>query len=292
MPLRDVRALARRACGAAFVGATLAACAAVAPPREDGGDARDRYQPGARAALLAWLDAEWKRFGDGRRGHVVDLRRVGPPDPPRWTAETPERRHCGRIRAVYWAPLPGGVAHSELTPPERRDPSAPPVCDNAWSAVFVSAALREAGVASRDFRGDALHSAYLRDILRRGRAHEAAPARVGRPLFEAHPVEQRAPEPGDLICASRRRESDAVLRAVFLPAGPRARQAWDAAVETVDLGHCDIVVAVDRRKRTLSAVGGNVQDTVSRSLVPIDDEGRVLRTIERPWFMVVANRLP
>lgn len=272
--------------------ALLSACAAVAPPPEEAGDARERYRSGARAALLAWLDAEWRRFGDGRRGHVVDLRRVGPPDPPSWSGDTPERRHCERIRAVYWAPLPGGVAHSELTPPERRDPAAPPVCDNAWSAAFISAALREAGVSGRDFRGDALHSAYLRDILRRGRAHGAAPERVGRPLFEAHPVESRAPEPGDLICATRRRENEAVLRAVFLPTGPRARQAWDAAVEAVDFGHCDIVVAIDRRARTLSAVGGNVQDTVARSLVPLDADGRVLRTIERPWFMVVANRLP
>jgi hypothetical protein len=272
---------------------SLAACAAVAPQPAAHGDARDRYAAGAHPALLAWLDHEWKLFGDGRRGHVVDLRQVGAPEAPRWSGgDTPERRLCPHIRDTYWAAVPGTSEHSELASRPPRDPAAPLVCDNAWSAVFVSAALRNAGVEGRDFRFDPLHSAYLKDILQRYRAWEAAPDRHERPLFVPHPLETRAPQPGDLICATRRGESEAVLRVVFLPSGPRALPAWDAALDAMNFGHCDIVVAVDLPRRTLSAIGGNVQDTVSRSLLPIDAAGHLIRTIERPWFIVVENRLP
>jgi hypothetical protein len=112
------------------------------------------------------------------------------------------------------------------------------------------------------------------------------------PLFVPHPLETRAPQPGDLICATRRRDTDAVLRAIFLPTGPRAQASWDAALDAMDFGHCDIVVASDRRRRTMSVIGGNVQDTVSKSLLPLDADGRPIRTIERPWFIVIENRLP
>jgi hypothetical protein len=184
------------------------------------------------------------------------------------------------------------LEESELTPPARRDPSKPPQCDNAWSAAFVSAALRSVGVQRRDFHFDALHSAYLKDILHRYRAWRATPARRQMPLFVPHPLETYAPQPGDLICATRRREDEAVLRAIFLPTGPRADATWDAAFEGMDFGHCDIVVALDLRRRTLSAIGGNVQDTVSKSLLPVDAKGYLIRTMERPWFVVVENRLP
>ncbi len=273
---------------------SLAACAAVAPePPPQTGDARERYAPGTRQALLAWLDGEWKRFGDGRRGHVVDLRRIGPPEPARWpNDQTPEQLLCGHIRATYWAPVTDTPERSELTPPAGRDPAKPPACDNAWSAVFVSASLRNTGVQARDFRFDPLHSLYLKDILHRHRAWEETPHRRERPLFVPHPLETRVPEPGDLICATRRRESDAVLRAIFLPTGPRAVASWDAALDAMDFGHCDFVVAVDAKRRTLSAIGGNVQDTVSKSLVALDAKGYPIRTIERPWFIVIENRLP
>ncbi|MCW5749205.1 MAG: hypothetical protein KIT36_23650, partial [Alphaproteobacteria bacterium] len=92
----------RRASGGLLLALCVGACAvtpATAPP--EAGDARARYAPGMRQTLLAWLDAEWRLFGDGRRGHVVDLRRVGPPESANWSANaTPERRLCPRLRAV------------------------------------------------------------------------------------------------------------------------------------------------------------------------------------------------
>jgi hypothetical protein len=268
----------------------LAACTAVPPAPERTGDARDRYMPGTRQALLAWLDREWRFFGDERRGHVVDLRRVGPPDPARWPdGVPPEQRFCTHIRALYWAAA-GATEESELS--GTTDPSRPPVCDNAWSAVFVSGALRAVGVQPYDFRFDPLHSAYLRDILHRHRAWQAAPERRQQALFVPHPLETRAPQPGDLICANRRGAREAVLKVIFLPAGRQALAAWDAALDDMQYGHCDFVVAVDVKRRTLTAIGGNVQDTVTKSLVPIDERGHLVRTIERPWFIVVENRLP
>lgn len=271
----------------------LAGCVAPPPPPPpETGDAVERYASGARQALLDWLEAEWRLFGDGRRGHVVDYRRAGPPEPPRWSDEgAPERRLCDRIRAAYWTAV-GPVDRSELAATPLREAGRLPICDTAWSAAFVSGALRVAGVQARDFRFDARHSVYLKDILRRHRAWQAAPDRNPMPLFVPHPLETRAPQPGDLICATRRRETEAVLRVLFLPEGPRAMAAWDAALEGMAFGHCDIVVGVDAARRTLRAIGGNVQDTVALSLLPLDARGNLMRSIERPWFIVVENRLP
>ncbi|HJQ60677.1 MAG TPA: DUF2272 domain-containing protein [Vineibacter sp.] len=283
----------RRAIAGAAFALSIAGCAATPPePAPETGDRSARYAPGARQALLAWLNNEWRRFGKGRSGHVVDLRRVGPADPPRWPQGlSPEQRLCGHIRTVYWTAV-GSPERSELAPVASRRPDDTPICDNAWSAAFVSGALHVAGVQARDFRFDAQHSIYLKDILRRYRAWQMAPDRHPMPLFVPHPLETRIPQAGDLICATRRRESEAVLRVLFLPDGPGAAAAWDAAMGGMEFGHCDFVVAVDSRRRLLRAIGGNVQDTVAMSLIPLDGRGHLIRTIERPWFIVVENRLP
>jgi hypothetical protein len=56
--------------------------------------------------------------------------------------------------------------------------------------------------------------------------------------------------------------------------------------------HCDVVVSVDLLSGKLEAIGGNVQQSVARTLVDLDSEGRVSGLINphRPWGMVLRAR--
>ena len=55
-------------------------------------------------------------------------------------------------------------------------------------------------------------------------------------------------------------------------------------------GHCDIVVEV--KPGWVAAIGGNVADSVSRSVFPLDGNGFLSPISARPVFAVIENRLP
>ena len=55
-------------------------------------------------------------------------------------------------------------------------------------------------------------------------------------------------------------------------------------------GHCDIVVEV--RPGEVHAIGGNVRDSVSRSVFPLDANGFLSPISARPYFTVIENTLP
>jgi hypothetical protein len=85
-------------------------------------------------------------------------------------------------------------------------------------------------------------------------------------------LDERAPKVGDLICSSR-----------------------SGSGTTLDnlnrgAGHCDLVVEV--RPGTLAAIGGNVGDSVTRSVFPLDANGFLSPISARPYFTVIENTLP
>ena len=81
-----------------------------------------------------------------------------------------------------------------------------------------------------------------------------------------------APQVGDLICASREGGGTTLEN---LNRGP---------------GHCDIVVEV--RPGEVQAIGGNVRNSVSRSVFPLDANGFLSPISARTFFTVIENRLP
>jgi hypothetical protein len=48
---------------------------------------------------------------------------------------------------------------------------------------------------------------------------------------------------------------------------------------------------VNKNGRTLEAVGGNVRNSVSKSVLELDDRGRLKPVPRRPWFLIMENRL-
>ncbi len=136
--------------------------------------------------------------------------------------------------------------------------------DIPWSAAFVSWDIATAGVPRDQFCPDARHTIYVERLV--GRARRAGPAFVPRR------PDQRAPQVGDLICAVR---SGGTTTLDNLDRGP---------------GHCDIVV--ERKPGWVAAIGGNVDDSVTRSVFPLDDRGFLSPISGRPIFTVIENRLP
>ena len=136
--------------------------------------------------------------------------------------------------------------------------------DVAWSAAFISWDIQSAGVPRDLFCPDQRHTIYVERLVERAR-------RPGADFIPRRP-DERAPEVGDLICSSR-----------------------NGSGTTLDnlnrgAGHCDIVVEV--RPGALAAIGGNVGDSVTRSVFPLDANGFLSPISARPYFTVIENTLP
>ncbi|MEC5399907.1 DUF2272 domain-containing protein [Uliginosibacterium sp. H1] len=132
----------------------------------------------------------------------------------------------------------------------------------AWSAAFISWVLRQAGLGEDQFLTGQAHSMYVAD------------ARDGILPDPAYRVEAfpAMPVAGDMICSAR-----------------------DAAVpvsnpQQILFGrtpmHCDIVIATDAASRTVRAIGGNVQQAVSMSVISWTDAPP---TPAAPIHLIAAN---
>jgi hypothetical protein len=219
--------------------------------------------------MLRIVSAEWE--GWGRREHVPGA--PAPPGPaevdpanfPRvlayWRALDDDGGAVARNRPLYGAALSGRPEGGALW----REPP--------WSAAFVSFVLRGAGVDRREFPPSAAHGAYVDALVRDA---ERFPALA--PFVPREP-ELYAPRPGDLACADR---------------GPDPITHWRQ--RAADNGrfrpmHCDIVV--ETGPGFVLAIGGNVQDAVTRTRFPADAAGYLLP--QPPggavWFAVFENRL-
>lgn len=144
-------------------------------------------------------------------------------------------------------------------------------CHQPWSAAFVSWIMREAGVPDDQFPPSDSHWGYLTRLMAVADSDPGA-------AFWPHPVGDYQPRPGDLICATRGNGDTP-------PSGQSPRLVL---LEHRKL-HCDIVVG--REGDTLALIGGNVRNSVSKTILKLDKDGYMQPTKRRPWFMVMENRL-
>ena len=186
---------------------------------------------------------EWARFGRQVIVYSADA-------PPRTQQLGVKERDAPERIQDYWA----SVGH-----PERSGTD-----DVPWSAAFISWDIESAGVSEDLFCPDQRHTIYVERMVERDRRPGAA--------FIPHRPQARAPQVGDLICASR--------------------QGSGTTLDNLNrgAGHCDIVVEL--LPGTVAAIGGNVGDSVSRSVFPLDGNGFLSPISGRPVFTVIENRLP
>jgi hypothetical protein len=196
-----------------------------------------------KTSMVLLAVGEWARFGKQVVIYSADA-------PPRLEQLGVKEREAPQRIGDYWA----SVGH-----PDRSG-----VDDVAWSAAFISWDIQSAGVPRDLFCPDQRHTIYVERLVERAR-------RPGAVFIPQRP-DQRTPQVGDLICASR-----------------------GGSGTTLDnlnrgAGHCDIVVEV--RPGFVAAIGGNVSDSVTRSVFPLDANGFLSPLSGRPFFTVIENRLP
>lgn len=140
----------------------------------------------------------------------------------------------------------------------------------AWSAVFISWVLRQAGLNERQFLTGQSHSMYVVD---------ARDGVLPAPAFRLQPL-PAMPRPGDILCAGR------------------GRDKYLTSVDEIGFGttpmHCDIVVEVDATARVVKTIGGNLQQSVSMELIELGDSGLVdgFTNSHAPWLVLMRNQLP
>ena len=239
------------------------------------------------AHLVSTAEREWRDWGqtivDARDGHSRLERRGARETDTAWSPDaaacTPSRRrqraggchHDRPFDAVerlrrYWVEGLGPEGGPAREPAELQRV----VRDEPWSAVFVSYLMQQVGLSRPAFPSDDTHANYLRGL-------------ADSPQFERRLVRDTPVAPGDLVCGPRNRSRDPGLLSL------------QAMRELDDLGalrasHCDLVVAIDRRAREARVIGGNVEDSVAMTRIALTDDGRAIRTLSRPWFVIVRPR--
>lgn len=203
--------------------------------------------------IISTAKREWDFFG--RQTVVLDGDEESIPHVGKW--EDDEEAYVYRVN-WYWR----AVGKPGLNGKDCRQP---------WSAAFISWIMREAGVPEYQFARAEAHWSYLTRIV----------ADAGDPYaaFAPRSVDEYSPMPGDLICATRGNPE----------AAPIPGEDFRSVLQDHTKLHCDIVV--ERGGDTLAAIGGNVRNSVSKTLLKLDLNGLVRPTQRRPWFMVLENRL-
>jgi hypothetical protein len=143
-------------------------------------------------------------------------------------------------------------------------------CREPWSAAFISWVMQGAGVPESQFPRSQAHGVYLASLIEDS-------AYSGR-YFVPRRITDYSPEPGDLICAYRGASRPS--------ASSGYASAWSLRGAST---HCDLVV--EKNGGTLDAIGGNVRNSVSKSSLELDGNGRLKPVPRRPWFLVLQNRL-
>jgi hypothetical protein len=152
--------------------------------------------------------------------------------------------------------------------------------DIPWSAAFVSHVAIGAGIARSRFAAAMAHLDYVTEAARH--SSDEIAGRPASSFYRACDPRRTALRPGDLLCLHRHSAADiaaltgdAGLYAALVPALARGeRPVWNL--------HCDIVVARDDRRRTVTLIGGNVLQSVARRDLPTDSRGALAPARTRP----------
>jgi hypothetical protein len=135
----------------------------------------------------------------------------------------------------------------------------------AWSAAFISFIMRKSGAGDAFFYHEG-HIHYVVKAIRDAKAGSTTAKFLGRdPNIQA-------PKVGDLINAGRGTAKTVRFSNVLSKYGPKP----------VDKGnflpsHSDIVIDVDRVKKKLTTIGGNVDDTVGKKTWDLKIDGTLVK---------------
>lgn len=140
--------------------------------------------------------------------------------------------------------------------------------ERPWSAAFISYIMRKSGAEDK-FKYSVRHATYIIDAVRNRDNPNAS--------FRGYPIDWIRPAVGDLICAPRGKDKDLPYSRIIAQGDFKS--------------HCDIVVA--KNGNQLEVIGGNVGDSVAKTIVSLDPQGhiKVTKPNFRRWFVIIKNNL-
>ena len=130
----------------------------------------------------------------------------------------------------------------------------------AWSAAFISWLFKTTG-AGNQFPYASAHNIYIREAVKNRKAG------VKKGILGYRPAEHKV-RVGDLICYPR-----------------QSGVTYDS--DHAYKSHCDLIVDIDRRTNQAITIGGNVSDSVSKSIYQLSPEGYV---IDKKVHVVLKNQ--
>lgn len=227
--------------------------------------AQRNYEPFARDDAVAIALREWRAFGMPVDDDAPDSRPI--PDTP---LLKPERQPglWERIGEYWWIGQDPYEREASWTGKHDADGTRFDFTHDghyAWSAAFISYVMRAAGAGDR-FPYSPNHATYIN-----------AAASGETSALHAEAVTAYAPQLGDIICYGR--GSGARVRFEMLPTS----YGFPA--------HCAIVVA--RAANQISVIGGNVDDAVTLTHVPVAADGKLagadgsILDQRYPWLVVL-----
>lgn len=136
--------------------------------------------------------------------------------------------------------------------------------DEAWSSAFISWVMNKGG-AGNEFPRTTSHSKYIRESVKNRKENNSNP-------FKAYKVSEPEAkvELGDLVCYAR-----------------QSGVTYDTTSSYKS--HCDIITEV--RENEATSIGGNVSNSVTKTIVPITKDGFIDKNRDKKsYFVVIKNR--
>ena len=134
-----------------------------------------------------------------------------------------------------------------------------------WSAAYISDVMKRAGVDN--FDSSIKHSTYINGAIEARKAGDTEASHWG------YKTDERAPQPGDLLCFAR----------------ANSGATFEDQKQGEYASHCDIVTGV--RPGFVDVIGGNVGDDVNDSVSArsfTTDENGMVNDPSKSWIAVLA----
>ena len=138
----------------------------------------------------------------------------------------------------------------------------------AWSAVFISWCVKQAGAIASEFHFSARHSVFVYHTIKN------AISKVG--VFRAYDVGSYAPDVGDIIQNNRKGN-------IFDYDYARIHAKYES--------HSAIVIekGVDVDGNYVRTIGGNESDSIRRKIIRLLDDGRIRQRDLDPYICVIQT---
>lgn len=143
-----------------------------------------------------------------------------------------------------------------------------PGVGTAWSAVFVSWCVQQAGADKSEFTFSPAHSQFVYEAIQNGLKQTG--------VFRAFAVDSYGPNLGDIIHNNR---NGASLDFDYA----RTHKSYQSHSAIV------IDVGVDGQGGYAMTIGGNESDSVRRKIVRLDNKGRIKQRTSNPFIAVIQT---